>query len=48
METCYSGPKEDVLDPKTTDEDWDPQTQEILVLITLFCVHKMTGEVWNT
>ena len=32
---------------KTTDEGWDPWRLEILVLITLFCMHETTGEVWD-
>ena len=31
----------------TTDECWDPWRLEILLLITLFFMHEMTGEVWD-
>ena len=31
--------------PKTTDEGWNPYRLVILVLITLFFMHKTTGEV---
>ena len=46
IETCNSAPKVYVLHAKTTDKGWDPKTQVILLLITLYCMHKMTGEVW--
>ena len=29
---------------KSTDEGWDPYRLDILVLNTLFCIHKSTGE----
>ena len=32
---------------KTTDEGCDPWRLVILVLITLFWMHEMTGEVWD-
>ena len=32
---------------KTADEGWGPWRLEILVLITLFCTHEMTGKVWD-
>ena len=32
---------------KNTDEGWDPERLVILVLITLFCMHKTTSEVWH-
>ena len=32
---------------KTTDEGWDPWRLEILVLIALFCIHEMIGEIWD-
>ena len=47
IETCNSDPKVAVLHAKTTDESWDPLTLVILMLITLFCTHKTTGEVWD-
>ena len=47
METSNSNPKVTDLNAKTTDEGWDPQRLVILVLITLFCMHKTTGEVWD-
>ena len=43
IETCNSGPKVSVLHAKTTDEGWAPWRLVILVLITLFCMHKTTG-----
>ena len=43
----YSGPKLDGLLAKTTDEGWNPERLVFLMLITLFCVHQMTGEVWD-
>ena len=47
IETCNSGPKVPVLHAKTADEGWDPQRLVIQLLITLFCMHKATGEVWD-
>ena len=47
IETFNSGPKVAVLHAKATNEGWDPWRLEILVLITLFCMHKTTGEVWD-
>ena len=47
LEICYSVPKVAVLTAKTTDKGWDPQQQVILVLITLYCMHKTTGDVWD-
>ena len=43
IETCNSGPKVAVLHAKTTDEGWDTYRQVILVLSTLFYMHKMTS-----
>ena len=48
IETCDSGPKDAVLHAKTTNEGWDPERLVILMLITLFCMHRMTSEVWDT
>ena len=48
IETCNSGPKVAVLIAKTTNEGWDPQRLVFLMLITLFFLHKSTGEVWDT
>ena len=45
LETCYSGPKVDVLHTKTTDEGGDPLRLVFLMLIMLFFMHKTTGEV---
>ena len=45
IETCDSGPKGAVLPAKVTDECWDPRRLANLVLITLFSIHKSTGEV---
>ena len=47
METCYSDPEVDVLHEKTTGGALDSQELVILVLKSLFCMHKTTGEVWN-
>ena len=47
IETCNSDPKDAVLHAKTTDEGWDPERLVILMIITLFCMHKSIGEVWN-
>ena len=46
-DTCYSAAKFTVLHAKTTDEGWDPLRQVFLVLITLYCMHKKTGDVWG-
>ena len=48
IETRYSGPKVAVLHPKTTDEGWDLKRLVILVIITLYCMHKTTGDVWDS
>ena len=40
LETCYSGPKVAVLHAKNTHEGWDPWRLVILMLSTLFCMHK--------
>ena len=47
IETCNSDPKEAVLHANTTDEGWNPKRLVILMLITLFGMHKTTGVVWN-
>ena len=47
IETCYSGPEVAVLHAKTTGGVLDPQRLVILVLKSLFCMHKTTGEGWN-
>ena len=47
IETWNSGPKYAVLHAKTTDEGWDTERLVIQVLITLFCMHKTTGYVWD-
>ena len=47
IEICNSSQKDVVLHPKTTDECWDPKKLVILMLITMFCMHKTTGEVWE-
>ena len=44
---CYSGPEVAVLQAKTTGEVLDPQALVILMLGTLFCIQKITGEVWD-
>ena len=46
IETYYSGPEVAVLHAKTTCGVLDPQKLVILVIKSLFCMHKMTGEVW--
>ena len=46
IETINSGPKDAVFHAKTTNEGWDPYRQVILMLITLFCMHKTTDEIW--
>ena len=44
IKTCNSAPKVAVLNAKTTDEDWDPERLAILMLGTVFCMQKITGE----
>ena len=46
LETCYSGPEGAVLHEKTTGDVFDTQKLVILVLKSLFCMHKATGEGW--
>ena len=46
IETCYSGPEGAVLHEKTTGDVFDTQRLVILVLKSLFCMHKATGEGW--
>ena len=45
--TFYADPKVAVFHQKNTHEGWDTQRLVILTLITLFCMQKITGEVWN-
>ena len=47
METSNSDANHAVLYAQTTDEGWDKYRLVILMLITLFCMNKMTGEVWD-
>ena len=47
LETCNSDPKVAVLHAKSTDKGWDPQRLVILMLISLFYMHKTTAEVWD-
>ena len=47
LETCYSGPEFAVSHAKTTGGVLDPQALVILMLGTLFCTQKITGEVWD-
>ena len=47
IEICCSGPKGPVLQSKTTDEGWNPDRLVIMMLGTLFCMHKTTGYVWD-
>ena len=42
IETDYFGPEGAPLNPNTTGEVWDPQRLVILVLKSLFCMHKTT------
>ena len=46
IEPCNSDPKVAVLLEKPADESRDPERLVFLMLITLFCLHKTTGEVW--
>ena len=46
-ETCYCAPEGAVLHAKTTGGVLCPQRLVILVLKSLFCMHKTTGEGWN-
>ena len=47
IEICNSAPIVAVLHAKKIDKGWDPKRQVILVLITLYCMHKTTCEVWE-
>ena len=47
IETCYAGPEVTVLHAKTIVGALEPQRLVIVVLKSLFCMHKMTGEVWD-
>ena len=47
IETCYSCPEVAVLHAETTGGVLDLQRLVILVLKSLFCMHKTTGEGWN-
>ena len=47
METSDSYANHAVLNAKTTEEGWDPLRLVILMLGTLFCMQKITGEVWD-
>ena len=47
METFNSGPKVAVYHAKATNEGWGAWRLQILLLITLFCMHTTTGEVWD-
>ena len=48
IETCYSGPEVAVLHAETIDGVSSPmQRLVILVLKSLFCIHKTTDEGWN-
>ena len=47
IETCYSTPEVTVLHAKTTCGILNPQKLIILVLKSLFCLHKTTDEGWN-
>ena len=46
LKTCYSGPEGAVLHEKPTGDVFDTQRLVILVLKSLFCMHKATGEGW--
>ena len=47
IETCYSGPEVAVLHAKSTGVVLDPLRLVILVLKSLFCLHKITGDGGN-
>ena len=47
IETITSGHNVAVVSVHTTEEGWDPEGLAILLLITLFWMHKMTGKVWD-
>ena len=47
IETCYSGPDDAVLYAKTIVGTLEPQRLVIVVLKSLFWMHKMTAEVWD-
>ena len=47
LETCKSGPKVAVFQAKTADEGWNQERLVILMLGTLFCMQKITSEVWD-
>ena len=47
IEIYNSDTKFAVLHAKTTDEGWHPLRQVILMLRTLFCMHKSTDEGWD-
>ena len=47
IDTCNSDPKVAVLHAKSTDKGWEPQRLVILMLISLFYMHKTTAEVWD-
>ena len=47
IETCFSGPEVAVLHAKTTGGVLDQQRLVILVLKSLFCMRKATGEGWD-
>ena len=47
IQTCNSAYKDAVWMYKTTDEGCDPWRLVFPALITLFCMHDMTGEVWH-
>ena len=47
IETCYSSPEVTVLHAKTTGRVLDQQGLVILVLKSLFCMHKTIGVGWN-
>ena len=46
IEICYSGLEGAVLNEKTTGDVFDPHRLVILVLKSLFCMRKATGEGW--
>ena len=47
IETCYSVTEAAVLHVKTTGEGWNRYSLVMLVQITLFFMHKTTGEDWD-
>ena len=47
IETCFSDPEVAVSHANTTGGVLDPQSLVIPVQKSLFCMHKISGEVWK-